>query len=287
MLELNSCLLRKIGGWRRSNSGERLKFKLSFAVVVACCLVAGASAQSVTRPLHRKQPLQKDAPVTSAPEPVTPLSPEQMPASPPQVAFSSGMLTITANNSTLGDILRAVHRQTGAAVDVPGNATERVVGRFGPGPVRDVMTLLLNGSHFNYVVMGSATDPNRLERVVLISRASGMEQAGQPNAATAQYQAPMAVPQTVENADTSNDDSADMPQESTDAADEANQSQPEEQQQPANPFGQRGNVKTPEQLLQELQQRQQQMQQQQQQAAPQSFPPAPMGVPQPQPSQPQ
>ncbi|HXZ33870.1 MAG TPA: hypothetical protein VEH30_16455 [Terriglobales bacterium] len=218
------------------------------------------------------------------PEPVVPLSPEQMPASPPQVAFSGGILTITANNATLGDILRAVHRQTGAAVDVPGNATERVVGIFGPGPVRDVMTLLLNGSHFNYVLLGSATDPGALEKVVLISKSTGMEPVSQSNVAASQFRTASNVPQAAENADASTDDAAEMPQEAGDAVeDQANQSQPEEQQQPqqANPFGQRGGVKTPEQLLQELQQRQQQMQQQQQQqGSPQSLPPAPTGAPQ-------
>ena len=195
------------------------------------------------------------------------------------------MLTIVANNSTLGDILRAVHRQTGATVDTPGNATERVIGKFGPGPARDVLASLLNGSHFNYVLLGSAASPNALDRVMLFSKSPGMDETSQTNAALPSSTAPSAViPQSVENAETVNDD-ADMTTDSTDTVDDqANQEQPEQQpeQQPA-PFGQPGAVKTPEQLLQELQQRQQQMQQQQQTGAPQPFPPAPLGVPQPQP----
>jgi len=281
---------------RRSNLGERLSFRFFLVLAIAFLLIAGAMGQSAPARPHRKQPVHKEAPAVPSSEPAVPLSPEQLPASPPQVAFSSGMLTITANNATLGDILRAVHRQTGAAVDLPGNATDRVVGRFGPGPVRDVMTLLLNGSHFNYVLLGSATDPNALERVVLISKSTGMEPAGQQANAAVPSQAPVAVPQATENADLSNDDSPEMPQDADTADDQANQnSQPDEQQQP-NPFGQRGNVKTPEQLLQELQQRQQQLQQQQQQqmqqqqlqqGAPQSFPAAPIGAPQPPQPQPQ
>jgi hypothetical protein len=257
--------------------------------MLACLLVSGAAAQSLPQaPRRSKQPVQKDPPAPQPVAPVAPLSPEQLPASPPQVAFNSGTLTIIANNSTLGDILRAVHRQTGATVDIPGNATERVVGRFGPGPVRDVLTLLLNGSHFNYVLLGSATNPNALDRVMLISRAVGAEQPPPANGA-AQYQ--MAVPQSAENADVSSDDAAEMTQDSPEPVDDqANQGQPEEQQpqpQQPNPAGQGGMVKTPEQLLRELQQRQQQMQQQQQQEAPQVFPPAPSGVPQPPQPQPQ
>jgi hypothetical protein len=237
-------------------------------------------------PLTNDPPKQPIAPGTVAP--ATPLSPEQMPSSPPQVSFNSGILTIIASNSSLGDILRAVHRQTGAVVDAPGNATERVVGKFGPGPARDVLSALLNGSHFNYVLLGSATNPNALERVLLISRSIGGEQpAQQANVMTPPNPAPPAagMPQAAENADGSSDDaSGEMPQDATDTVDDqANQEQPEDQQQPQPaPFGQ-GGVKTPEQLLQELQQRQQQMQQQQQPGAPQSFPQAPMGAQPPQP----
>ena len=233
--------------------------------------------------------MPKDAPAQQPIETFTPLSPEQMPASPPQVAFSNDTLTINANNATLGDILRAVHRQTGAAVDMPGNATDRVVGRFGPGPVRDVMTSLLNGSHFNYVLLGSQTNPNGLERIVLISKSSAMDQT-QPSNPAAQNQPAMGMPQPAEAPETSPDDAADatMPEANEPVDDQANQVPPSEdqQQQPQqqNPFGQ-GAVKTPEQLLQELQQRQQQMQQQQQQGNPQGFPQAPVQVPQQQPPQ--
>jgi hypothetical protein len=268
-------------------SGERLRIRLLFsAVTIACLLLSCAAAQSVPQQrVPNKHVIGKDPLAAQAVTPVLPLSPEQLPASPPQVAFDGGVLTIIANNSTLGDILRAVHRQTGAAVDAPSNATERVVGKFGPGPVRDVMTLLLNGSHFNYVVLGSATNPNALDRVMLISRVAGEEQPGQQANGAAHYQVPVATAQPAENAD---DEAADMTQESAEPGeDQTNQGQPEEQQpQPQPNPGQGGVVKTPEQLLQELQQRQQQMQQQQQQGVQPPFLPTPLGVP-PQPPQPQ
>jgi len=190
-----------------------------------------------------------------------------------------------ASNSTLGDILRAVRKETGASVDVPGNATERVVGQFGPGPARDVLASLLNGSHFNYMLLGSAENPAALDRVILTSRsgandqpaqqASGSMPQNQPN------QAAMVVPQPTEP-DMSSDDSVDAA-DSADADDQANPGQVDDQQQQQaqqpNPGGQPGGVKTPEQLLQELQQRQQQMQQQGNPNAP-GYPPTP-GLPRP------
>jgi hypothetical protein len=265
----------------RSKSGGQLSFKAVYVLGISLVLACSTAAQTA-RPSHRHSThaTPKDPPVQQPIEAPPPLSPEQMPASPPQIAFSNDTLTISANNATLGDILRAVHRQTGAAVDMPGNATDRVVGRFGPGPVRDVMTSLLNGSHFNYVLLGSQTNPNGLERIVLISRSSGMDQTAQlSNPTAAQNQAGMGVPQPAEAQEPA-DDAAEttMPEANEAADDQANQAQPSEEQpqpQPQNPFGQ-SNVKTPEQLLQELQQRQQQMQQQmQQQGNPQTPPPPP------------
>jgi len=279
---------RCAGGWR-SKSGGRLSFKFFCVVSVTSLLVYSSLAQSA-RPArkHSIQAAPKNPPAPQPIETLPPLSPEQMPASPPQVAYNNDTLTINANNATLGDILRAVHRQTGAAVEMPGNATDRVVGRFGPGPVRDVMTSLLNGSHFNYVLLGSLTNPNGLERIVLISKSSGMDQAAQPNLAAAQNTPSMGMPQAGEPSEASGDDAAEsaMPENNEAVDDQANQAPPSEDQQqaqpqPQNPFGQ-GAVKTPEQLLQELQQRQQQMQQQ---GSPQGFPQAPVQVPQPQPPQ--
>ena len=189
-----------------------------------------------------------------------------MPATAPKVAYNGGQLTITAPNSTLGDILREVHKQTGASVDVPGNATERVMGTFGPGPVRDVLASLLNGSHFNYVILGSAANPDTLDRVMLLSKP--VSDVGNQPVNTAQVQNPQAPaggaqPEAMEFG---NDESAEQQQDQGDIFgnanndDQANQVQADEQQQgQPNPFGTPNNgVKTPEQLLQELQQRQQQ-----------------------------
>ena len=116
-------------------SGGRLQRKF---------LIAFASSLLVTPSLVGQQKFtgrrlaQSPVPSPVASSPV-PLPPEQMPASPPEVQFHQGQLTIRASNSTLGDILRAVGKETEASVDVPGNATERVVGQFGPGQARDVL----------------------------------------------------------------------------------------------------------------------------------------------------
>ena len=261
--------------------------KFGFILVVGFALLMSSTAlagqkQSPKRPVKQVQPTPE--PVPAPPPPPSTL--EQMPTSAPQVSFHNDQLMIVAHNSTLGDVLRAVRNQTGAAVEIPANATERVVGRFGPGPARDVLAVLLNGSHFNYVMLGSAANPNGIERVILTHKSGGAsENPAQPNpgdqpiAGQPQALPPGVVPpgqETEEMSDDFSDDTAgleDQPADQTTQADEQQQQQPNGQ--PA--------VKTPEQLLQELQRQQQQ---QQQPGAPQGFPTPPGGQLRPQPPQP-
>lgn len=258
-------------------SGGPVKSK--FLVIVSLGLLLAGPCYGKRRHSTNNQPVTDEQPAPPLPPPTL----AQQPATPPQVSFQSGQLTIAAQNSTLGDILKAVKAQTGATIDVPGTASERVIGRFGPGPARDVLTALLNGSHFNYVLLGSSTDPSALDRVILMAKSGGEvdnnpepppEQTTAFNQTFPRPTAPMAAPPqpapggntvVVEGQD-AEDEAAD---DATDAADDAqaddqtDQNQADDQaatddQQPQN--GQQ-NVKTPEQLLQELQQRQQQIQQ--------------------------
>ncbi len=99
-----------------------------------------------------------------------PSDPEKSSLNAPKVIYRNGQLTIKAVNSTLGDVLRAVSMQTGAVIEFPpGSVDERVVVNFGPGPVRDVVGSLLNGTHFNYVLLESPGNPSMLQRLILTS----------------------------------------------------------------------------------------------------------------------
>jgi hypothetical protein len=268
-------------------SGERLKFAFISLTVFACLLARSARAdQQHHKKAHVKKPQPTVQPAPAPAPPPAPLTLQQQPASPPQVAFQNGQLTITAPNSVLGEILRAVRSHTGANVDVPPNATERVVGRFGPGPARDVLAAMLNGSHFNYVMLGSATNSATLDRVILISKAGEAEPAAPVNQASAASPQPPVPPMPageVASAEPSITDDEDPSQQDQQVEDEQAQEDANAQPQQAPQPG----VRTPEQLLQEMQQRQQQIQQQQQQGGnPQPFPTPPGIAPPGQPIQP-
>jgi hypothetical protein len=242
------------------------------------CLLTNALAEEHTVKGITKQPLSVSEAAARTPQTL-----EQMPAVPPQVTYQGGQLTITVRNSTLGDILKAVHAQTGAEIDLPGPGNERVVGSFGPGPARDVLAALLYGSHFNYVLLGSETDPQSLNRVMLFVKTAASESAPEETASAAAYQGnnnpavyygnaargivpprpgmptPGAANQqaadTAEDADAqADDDSADADDQTDDQADDQSAETEVQGEEPAQ-------VKSPEQMLQELQQQQQQQSQ--------------------------
>jgi len=216
-------------------------------IVLLLLLVISASAAQ-QHPV-RKRPVKQEQPALPPPPPPPPTL-EQMPARPPTVTFSSGLLTIVAENSTLGDILRAVRTQTKATVEIPQNTSERVVTHLGPGTVRDVLTSLLNGSHYNYVMLESATRAGMVDRLILTSNSGGPVEAGS---------AP--IPARPNGAPEADMEQSDAP--AVDISEQPNDSPAEnpssEEAQPAEP-GAQSPVKTPEQLLRELQLQQQQQQ---------------------------
>lgn len=233
---------------------------------------ASAAAQH-----HRKsrKPAPKPAvlpPMRPGPLPQLPM--DLMPAAPPKVSYQNGLLTIAAQNSTLGDILRDVHKLTGASIDVPPNATERVVTRLGPGAPRDVLASLLNGTSFNYVMVGSSSDPTGVASIVLTTKPA----AGTAQTATNTLQPPqpiyptqIAVPQPLvaqqqvvaqpaaNEGDDANADDQDAADENADQ-DQAEGQQPDAngaaQQDPQQPQQPNAGPKTPEQILEMLRRQQ-------------------------------
>jgi hypothetical protein len=128
---------------------------------------ASANAQSKTHKVPKELVLP---PLPSGPLPQMPM--DQIPATPAKVNLQNGLLTISAENSTLGEILRDVRKLTGAVIDIPpgAGANERVVAHLGPGAPRDVLAVLLNGSSFNYVMIGSSANPSAVSSVILTSK---------------------------------------------------------------------------------------------------------------------
>lgn len=226
------------------------------------------TTKTATQTVHHKKPAHKkkvaEEPKVEAPPPPPP-TPEDSPAVAPQVSYQNGQLSIQSENATLGSILSAVKSRTGAQLDGPGaNSSDRVATVLGPGDPRDVLSKLLNSTKYDYILLGTAQNPNSVQKIILTARSTGSA----PATTTAAAQpANNAQPAEQPDADQALPD-AEIPDE-TPQAEEPPQPEPqaqpapaegEQQQNPQNP----NQPKTPEQLLQELQRMQQQQQQNQQ-----------------------
>jgi hypothetical protein len=264
---------------------------LALLLAAGLCLPARQSAAQNTPPkimpvaatttvqpkahAHRKK-AAPDPPAPQAPAPPPTL--EQSPPTAPQVNYSNAQLTIVAQNATLSQVLRSVQSLTGASVEMPSGASnERVVGQFGPGEPRDVLNALLNGSKFNYIILGVTGDPGAVQKVILTTfRPASTGNTAQNNSSPPpeepqdeeSYSEPEPQPGPPQPIPPQFRHRPNMPPRGPETF---NQQQIQVQPQPLSdngPENAQPGAKTPEQLLQELQQMQQQQQQMQDQLNP-------------------
>lgn len=168
----------------------------------------------------------------------TPAPPTQQPA---HVAFTNGKLTVTASNSSLNQILRDIARETGMKI-TGGVADERVFGQYGPAAPSNVLNALLDGTGTNMVLVhATAATPAEL---VLTPRHGGPTPPN-PNAF---HEDPLPPPR---------------PQYPINPQPQGNP-----RQEPANaqPGRSPNEVKTPQQIYEQLERMRQQQQQKQQQS---------------------
>jgi len=102
------------------------------------------------------------------------------------VTFQEGRLHLVSNKASLAEVLTEVSVKTGAVIPLPpGAEQENVVISLGPGTPREVLSQLLNGSPYNFIIVGKDDDANQIERVVLSTKTPGgvtYEQPGTSNA---------------------------------------------------------------------------------------------------------
>lgn len=97
------------------------------------------------------------------------------PAARYRVDYQNGNLTIWADKATLSEVLYEVQRKTGADIAIPSGAEqESVFASLGPGPARDVLASLLNGTNYNVVMVGSGTKPEQLRSVILTMKSDAL-----------------------------------------------------------------------------------------------------------------
>lgn len=115
-------------------------------------------------------------PLTAPTAPPAPQAVDTVRVTPPdlpegaQVRWSGNQLAIVANNSSLSAILRDVAHQTGMKV-TGGIVDERVFGSYGPAPVTQVLTALLDGTGANLLMLEG--EHSSVRELVLTPRNGG------------------------------------------------------------------------------------------------------------------
>jgi hypothetical protein len=180
------------------------------------------------------------------------------PAKPAQVEEAAGKLSVKADNSSLSEILHAISTKTGMTVQGLGR-DQRIFGSYGPSNPREVLSALLEGLDYNVVMVGALSN-GAPRQLTLTPRTGGGGGGG------AAFRSPIQPQPNVNNNDNSSSDDED--DSGSDQPDSSNPQPPrpepyppetnQQQEQPQQP----GQVKTPQQMLQELQQMRARQQQQ-------------------------
>jgi hypothetical protein len=157
--------------------------------------------------------------------------PTAPPRPPLRVTFENGLLSIRAEKATLSQVLYEIHRLTGADIPIPAGAErEPIVTSLGPGPAREVLASLLNGSHYNFVILGDEGNTGSLQQVILTPRfGSQMPEDSAPEPTPQQNVAQPMPAQAVRNAGA--DEENDPPPETVNGPPEQN-APPDQQQDP-------------------------------------------------------
>ena len=182
--------------------------------------------------------LAPEAIAAPPPVPPAPIWPANQPPNQAKVSWDSRGLEIEASNSSLDQILHQVAADTGGKLEGL-TYDQRIFGNYGPGPAREVLSKLLDGSGYNVLMIGGRDTDTPLEVVLTVSFPASPHTAANDR-----------------NHSNSEDDDAAKPLE------------PEPPPPPPmkTPFGNgdSGSPETPQQIMQDILNRQQNIDQQQQ-----------------------
>jgi hypothetical protein len=126
-------------------------------------------------PVQPVQPAQSNLTSTPTPAPTTP-------ARRADVTYADGMLSISANNSSLNQILREISRETGMKI-TGGVTDERVFGTYGPAAPGKILATLLDGTGSNMIlVQNNSAGSNAAPMELVLTPRHGGPTPPNPNA---------------------------------------------------------------------------------------------------------
>lgn len=126
-------------------------------------------------------------------QPQVPPSLLDKPAQPATVKLTGGTLVVTANNSSLTAILNNLSSSSGMSIDGLGK-DQRVFGIYGPGTPRDILSELLDGAGYNFLMVGE-TDAGVPREIVLTARTNAPLSAPGSSSRSDEDEEPLSSPQ--------------------------------------------------------------------------------------------
>lgn len=133
-------------------------------VLVGICFLSLSRAQELMGP-------SKSETAPSHAVPARHLDPDARLPTPPEVTYLNE--SIGAHNAPLADALEAVADKAGAAIDItPPAGLEKIVEHTAQELANDLLSRLLNGSQFDFVVVGLSEPPYHPTRILLMLRGS-------------------------------------------------------------------------------------------------------------------
>lgn len=236
---------RQFGFYRKWHVPVFRPIALALAAIAFGSVLANAQAART-----RRKPVAAKKPAAALKQTVAPQAPEV--PKPPDwpvndqpkeatIVWNSHGLRVDASNSSLQQILKDVATATGTKISGL-DSDQRIFGAYGPGPARNVLSQLLDGSGYNVLMIGDRGQGT--PRQVVLSKAPT---------------GPAPAPPPGSNSNVEDNSSTEV---------EEPQPQPQPEPPPAAPnngFVPGAQPRTPQQILQEMQQRQQRIEQMQQQ----------------------
>ncbi len=215
-----------------------------FAAVVglACAaLLFQTPATAQTRP-GATTPASSSLPAAQ-PTAQTPLQAAQPEPKHAQVRYAGGLLSVSADNSSLNQILRQISQETGMKI-TGGVTDERVFGQYGPATPSQVLATLLDGTGSNMLLLHREGD---LPAQLVLTPRTGGPSPPNPNAAV--FDERSEPEESREPVASGLPNPGGLNQSSRGAASPPDGSAPPAASQPESPNG----VKTPQQIYEQLQ----------------------------------
>jgi hypothetical protein len=245
---------------RRSASYNHMQSIGPIRFILCCSFAAAAllSAQSVPAPQPKPSaPVQAASTLPPTPpttEPTVPLTPIQQQPKRAQVTLANGILSVSADNSSLNQILRQISHDTGIKI-TGGVMDERVFGQYGPAAPDQILAELLDGTGSNMLFVKH--DGDAAPELILTPR-QGAPTPPTPDAVASDEKTesedsqPQPAPEPQPAAEAVPERNRTVPQIAAPAA--PGTSTPADGSQPDSPNG----VKTPQQIYEQLQRLRQQ-----------------------------